>query len=335
MAKPVKRVANVTSRRSTMVSGGGGLATGFHATIEEMRAVVWSQPKGKDGGTYDPATYIRAKYRLDEDDQPEDATLPPQTVLDENDGCIVQYQKAAKVAHFVPSLDNEDPVDVDAVDEEDTAGYFLIPTELLWDAFERKGGDMSVGPQLINNTVWADYVEYAEKSSVSDEILDSNDYRAWEGLHVRLDRVKQSDRPGLVREPGQNAPMVLAITEVLDQPKAAKKGASAAKGKPVSAASGKPGSKAAAANANGSDVEGLVTKALVAHLTKKGESWTDNEDTEYEHTLTRKALMQIAIGAVGPKQKKEAMDLLNNKEYLAASENLIWHEEDDMVSLVE
>lgn len=334
MAK--KRIANVVSRHSSMVQGGGGgLPTGFHGEIESLNPVVWYQPKRGGEGTYDPVTAMRMVI-VPLDDQPDDAVLP-EAYLKEHDGKVVNYFKAARLGDFVPSLDNEEPVDVEATDEDETAGNFLIPTDNMWDRYERAGGTES--PQLNNNTVWAEFVEKAEIAGVPDELLDSNDYQVWAGGKFRFDRVPQKDRPGLVQEPGEDGKvrknMLLAITEVLEEEKpkrgaGAKAGAAkgaATKGKPASAAK-KPTKQVEVeeeeeeSDEDESTVDSLVTAALVAALKKAPKKTMDRDD-----------LTSIAIKAVDRKQKAEALNLVTSDEYYEESEVLIYDPKKGTVQL--
>lgn len=328
MAK--RRVANVVSRHSAMVQGGGGgLPTGFHGEIESANPVVWYQPKRGGEGTYDPVTAVRLVI-VPLDDQPDDAVLP-EAYLKERDGKVIVHNKAARLGDFVPSLDNEEPVDVEATDEDETAGHFLIPTENMWDRYERTGGIES--PQLNNNTVWAEFVEKAEIAGVSDEILDSNDYRAWEGLKCRFDRVPQKDRPGLVQEPGEDGRvrknMLTAITEVLEEekPKRGTKPATktATKSKPA-AATKKPAKQVEVEEeeeeSDEETVDSLVTAALVAALKKAPKKTMDRDD-----------LTSIAIKAVDRKQKAEALNLVTSDEFYEESEVLIYDPKKGTVQL--
>ncbi len=121
-----------------MQEGGGGLDTNFTATVEEARIVPYNY--GRDGNDGKPALehkpFVRLKLRPDEE-QDEDAVIRAKG-LEENDGLIIYYASlGAKLEHWVPSVDGENPVDLDSEDETDWEGVYAIPTEALIELLEK------------------------------------------------------------------------------------------------------------------------------------------------------------------------------------------------------
>ena len=320
-----------------MVAGGGGLASGFVGTLEEARYLVFDY-----GGKSQPRTVARFKIRPDEDDQEDDAVLPP-AELAKNDGCVVAYYSVAKPTEFLPSNDGEEAID-DWESDEDGA-TFIAATESLWEKFRKSIQSLpkkeraeaeDAGPQLNNSTVWNEFlVKLIDAGYDADDLENMADLSELEGLHARWDRVPQRPRPGMAARTNEDGSekknMYLAVTEIREEEKAKGKGKAAAKGKtaPASAAKGKAAStgkagKKAATNGGG-DVAEIVSAAIVKAL-----------NADDDNQLSQEALYKVAIRAEGlaPGQKKEAMELVKSEEFYAESELFELDSEEGVVTLL-
>lgn len=355
--KKVKRLRVASMRPSEMSSGGGGLEDRFHATIEECRVVAWAYPR-KDGGEGDRFLFARVKYRPDEDDQPEDAIIR-EGELEKNDGLIIShYKMGAKLNHWLPSMDGEEPVDIDA-EGEDAEGIYAIPTDELIEILESKGIDLDDAanyPQLNKGSNWAFWVQKIVDCGFDEDAITA-DITCFEGAHVRLDRVPRPAFSGQAAsatgEQSKGDNKILVPTEILDAPKKSKSAAAGkSAGSKVSAKSKKveedeeeedetptpkKTAKKTVGKPNGADINGTVEAAIVAALKKAPlvEVEDADGDTVEVHQMQRTKLHQFAIKAVGSSDKKAALELMNDDDFYEGSEVLSYDADEGTVTLIE
>lgn len=312
-AAPKKKLRVASMKPSEMHTGGGGLDTGFHATIEEVRVVEWDY----DGKRDENVLAVRVSFRPHED-QPDDAVIR-ETELEKNDGLIIQHYSAGKLDQFVPSEDGG---------EQSEEGIYAIPTDELIEKLEAKGVDVDENPPELNSgTNWAFFLRKLMDAGIPEDDMEAN--VDWlEGKEVRCDRVNQPPRSGVsggaTGEGGeQRQRQILVVTELLEEkPKkgAAKKGAT--KAAPAAAAKKGAASKKAASNGGG-DIDEAVSEAIVAALEKAG------------GTLSRAKLHKAAMEAVGTSQKKAALALVNDDAFFEGSDLFELDTEENTVTLLE
>jgi hypothetical protein len=316
-----------------MSKGGGGLEDRFIATVEEVRCTSWNY--GKEG--MDPIFAYRVKARPVEDDQVEDAVLPAER-LESNGGLVVNHYSSGKLSDWLPSMDGEEPVDVEAEDEDDRLGVFAVPTEALMEKFLRAGGDEEVGPQINRGTNWAFWVQHAIDAGFPKELIAEaqGDCRVFEGGTYRFDRVPGPKRSGVpMSATGDGGSerkgdgKVLVITEIVELPNAAKKGAKKATGASSKATSAAPAKAAASAQTNGSnDVAEQVEAAIIELLS----------DEKLGGRIPRKKAVSEAIKQLSAKDKPKGLALISGKDYMKffeSSELLILDAETDVIELAE
>jgi hypothetical protein len=171
----------------------GGLPDDFEGTVARVRLRPWDYEGNIDH-------YVLAVAVDFEPDDGED--IEPFT----------QMYSCGSLDHFHPSMDGENPVDVEGWDEEDVEeveGVYALP--------------IGKRTQLNNNTNWATFCGAAADAGFGD--IEPN-VDCFEGLHGRFNRVPQKKRSGIVK-PGQDqkqASDILVLTEMTDAPKAEVRG---------------------------------------------------------------------------------------------------------------
>jgi hypothetical protein len=254
-----------------------GLADDFDGEITEVRYVPWDY----DGHLDHHILAARVVIVPEEDSGFEEFT---------------QHYSAGDLQFFLPSADGEDPVDLEADDEDDMAGPYVVP--------------VGRRESLANSSNWAAFVIAAvEAGFPKDEI--TSDARVFEGVRGHFNRVAQPKRGGIQVEEGEGARRkeILVLTVVEDAPKK-KKGKTKAKPKGAAAKSkAKPKSKAKADEGDDDDLaerlSGVVLEALA-----------DAEDM----TLSKAKLPAIVIKSFEGAEKAKAVKLVATSDFLESGE---------------
>lgn len=286
MAKKSKAVV-ASMRPDEMASA--GLPDDFTGEIQEVRLVPWDY----DGNLDHHILAVRVKIKPDGDEVSVDA-----------DGFVVQHYSAGNLEDFVPSVDGEEPVDLEAEDVEEMAGRFA----------------MQVGKRssLNNNSNWAHFVKAAIDAHGIEIDAIEPDVACFEGIYGHFGRIPQQKRSGLVVEATggeQRQRTILVLTEAQTKPTAAKGGKAAAK--PAPAAKGKKAAPVADED-EGDDLDAQ----LVEMVTEALSSAKDN-------TLSKTKLPALAIKTFKGSDKKAAMKRVADPEFLSNNEDAWIYDEDD------
>lgn len=278
-----------------------GLADDFNGLVTKARLVPWNY-----GGSIDH--YILAVA----------VTIKP----DEDSGFdeFTQYYSAGELDFFAPSMDGENPVDIDSwsgndEDIEEVEGVYAL-----------KVGQRA---QLNNNSNYAHLLGALVDAGVDQDTM-TTDIRWMEGIYGHWNRVPQKKRSGIQVQPAadgkeQRERTLLVLTELLEAPtekasaKAGKKTTTAAK-----PAAAKKGAAAKAETNGGGDIDSKLEEAIVAALS----------ELEEGESLTRKQVNQIALKNFTGKEKALAVSRAGEEDFYENAEQLVYDDEDGSVSLV-
>ena len=253
-----------------------GLADDFDGEITDVRYVPWDY----DGHLDHHILAARVTIVPDEDSGLEE---------------FIQHYSAGDLQFFLPSVDGENPVDLEADDEDDMAGAFVVP--------------VGRRESLANSSNWAAFVIAAVEAGFPKDQI-SSDATVFEGIKGHFNRVPQQKRSGIQVEEGEGNRRreILVLTEVTETGK--KKGK--AKAKPAaSKAKGKAKSKAKTKPAGDGDddlderLAGVVLEALA-----------NAEDM----TLSKAKLPGIVIKAFDGAEKAKAVKLVATADFLESEE---------------
>ncbi|MGE5156400.1 MAG: hypothetical protein ACM3JP_02765 [Betaproteobacteria bacterium] len=255
----------------------GGLMDDFDGTIEKARFVPWDYDGKIDHEVLAVALTIK----------PDDADAP-----------FVQHYSAGDMTGFAPSMDGENPVNLEGEGEEREGIYAL-----------------RVGKQneLRSSTNWAHFLE-ALVAAGFDRAKMTPSLEFMEGLNCHFNRVPQKKRSGIqvtTREDGRaRANDVLVITKINEAaPAAAKTGAKAAK----------PAAAKAAATDDG--VEDLLTGVIVDAL------------GENEGQIAKSKLVGLILKAISGADRARAIKLANDVKWLSASDVWVFDAESGTLTL--
>ncbi len=295
MAKAAARKA-VSVRVKDMKSG--GLPDKFNGTIREVVYTPWDY----DGKRDEHILAVRVTIDVDED----------QDHIKEKE--IVQHYSAGKLSEFVPSLDGNEPVDLEGDDMDEMAGHYAVP--------------IGSKDELNNGSNWADFLTKLEEAGFEDnKYSDDGSLEFLEGVSGHFARVGQRERSGVSNPTGEGGQKrtILVMTEITGYPGGKKKRAVAAKTAkadktPAPAAKSK---KKAADEDTIDTLKDLITEVMVAAIEKAGEA------------VERVKLARLVLKKVGPDDKEAAMTIINDDAFYEEHEQLILDDDDDTVSLVE
>lgn len=227
----------------------GGLPGDFNGIVTEAKAVIWNYDNGNGNGakTDDAGNAL--------------FTLAVKTTIhrEEEDDDIVNWWSAGDAKHFVPSMDGENPVEMN---EDGTAeGICFIPV----------GSKVQLG----NNTNYAQALKALRDAGWKGAF--SPDVRFLEGINGHWDRVPQQKRSGIVAVPkeegqggrkGGNDILVLTAVKEGGQTASAPKAAPAAKSSPSATAA--KSSSPAAATGTSTDLDAKLQEIVQSALPDDG-----------------------------------------------------------------
>ena len=292
--KTGKTAARISFHTEDMASA--GLPTDFDGVIVKAVYAPFNYPNRDGVGTVADVLSAKLTIRPDED-----------SGLDE----FTQYYSAGDIESFAPSLDGEEPVDLDADDRDDMEGPFVV-----------KVGSRD---KMNNNSNFAKFVEAALAVGLDDDVARSGDLSQLEGVYGHWDRVPQPTRKGIiVRTEDKNSDRektILVLTEIKEAPKAAAK---AAKGKAAPAVV-KKGKKEAEPEPEGDDLDTRIETAIVEALgDAKG------------NTFAKGKLPGIMMKAfAGDPDKAKAIKRAGQTEFLDAATQFAFDPDDGTLTLVE
>lgn len=251
-----------------------GLADDFDGEITEVRYVPWDY----DGHLDHHILAARVSILPDED-----------SGFDE----FTQHYSAGDLQFFLPSVDGENPVDLEADDEDDMAGRFVVP--------------VGRRESLANSSNWAAFVIAAVEAGFPKDQI-SSDAGVFEGISGHFNRVPQQKRSGIqVDGEGDNRRReILVLTEV-EEVKAKK----ATKKKAKKKASPKKSTKKADDDdaGEGDDLAERLTGVVV-------EALAEAEDM----TLSKAKLPSIVIKQFDGAEKAKAVKLVSDAAFLESGE---------------
>lgn len=254
-----------------------GLADDFDGEITEVRYVPWDY----EGHLDHHILAARVTIVPDED-----------SGFDE----FTQHYSAGDLQYFLPSVDGENPVDLEAEDEEEMAGRFVVP--------------VGRRESLANSSNWAQFVIAAVEAGFDKDSITS-DAATFEGTRGHFNRVAQQKRSGIQVEEGGDSKRreILVLTEV-EATKVKKKGKAAPKkaAKPKAKAKAKP--KASKADDDGDDdlderLSGVVLEALA-----------EADDM----TLSKAKLPALVIKAFDGAEKAAAVKRVSTPDFLESND---------------
>jgi len=256
-----------------------GLADDFDGEITEVRYVPWDY----DGHLDHHILAARVTIVPDED-----------SGFDE----FTQHYSAGDLQFFLPSVDGENPVDLEADDEDDMAGRFVVP--------------VGRRESLANSSNWAAFVIAAVEAGFPKDQI-SSDSGVFEGVKGHFNRVPQQKRSGIqVGDDGDSRRReILVLTEVEEAPKkkAAKKKATkktASKKKSTKKAEAEDEDEGAG---DGDDLAERLTGVVV-------EALAEAEDM----TLSKAKLPGIVIKQFDGAEKAKAVKLVSDVAFLEEGE---------------
>lgn len=254
-AKSAAPKGTVAMMRPDQMSS-AGLANDFDGLITEVRLVPWNYPtEAKPEGSIDHHILaVRVAITPDEDSGFEPFT---------------QHYSAGELEHFVPSMDGENPVDLESDDESEMEGVYAL----------------KVGKKdnLNNTSNWAHFLTALHDAGFPLEEMEA-DVRFLEGLYAHFNRVEQRKRSGITSQAGTSDRKreILVVTEVKERRDLSKAAKSAAK-------KGGASKSAAASKATDNGTEEM-DNVLVAAIIKAAKAADEN-------TLQKSKLSSIAIKA--------------------------------------
>lgn len=263
----------------------GGLADDFDGEITKVRFVPWDY----DGKIDRHVLAVAMTIVPDEDSDLEE---------------FIQVYSAGDLDHFAPSMDGEEPVDLDEGEEEDLEGIYAL----------RVGRR----EQLNNNTNWAHFIGAAIDAGFPQEDLGAS-CDCFEGIRAHFNRVPQKKRAGIMQsdeeedQPRRND--ILVISEILEAESKAKK-AKGAKTK-AKGAKAKKGSKAKASDDG--DLDDEIAAVIVAAL------------EDFEDGMPKSKIPSFVIKAFKGKAKAAAVKRATDVEYLSGRESDWVYDEEDGV----
>jgi hypothetical protein len=257
----------------------GGLMDDFDGTIEKARFVPWDYDGKIDHEVLAVALTIK----------PDDADAP-----------FVQHYSAGDMTGFAPSMDGENPVNLEGEGEEREGIYAL-----------------RVGKQneLRSSTNWAHFLE-ALVAAGFDRSKMTPSLEFMEGLNCHFNRVPQKKRSGIqvtTREDGRaRANDVLVITKINEAAAPAAKSAKA-----PAAAKSAPAKPAATDDGVEETLTGVILEAL----------------GENDGTLQKSKLVGIILKAISGADRARAIKLANDAKWLAAQDSWVFDAESGTLAL--
>lgn len=268
----VKKVLRVASMNpDNFVSG--GLMDDFDGVITKARFAPWDYDGKIDHHVLAVALSITPS---------EDSGAQP----------FVQHYSAGDLNLFVPTMDGENPVDLDNGSGEELEGIYAMP--------------IGKAENLRNSTNWAHFMEALVAAGfATSDITPSLEFL--EGLNCHFNRVPQKKRSGIQVTTTQadgtakRTNDVLVITKISGKEEVE----AAPVAKVATKTAAKPATPAAAAS---SAVEDAMTSAIVEALAAA------------DGTLPKSKLVSIALKAITGTDRARAIKLANDIAWLSASD---------------
>lgn len=266
----------------------GGMQDDFDGTITKVRLVPWNY-----GGKIDNHVLATA------------VTIKP---ADGDE--FTQHYSTGNLEDFVPSMDGENSVNLEATDEEIEAD----PT-ILEGIYAMRVGSKEA---LSNSSNWAHFITAALDAGFDKTKL-SADVRMFEGITAHFNRIPQKKRSGLVKPAevaGQQAKRndILVITEIKAGAPAGKPATGSKTPATGTSASSKssPAAKTATPAASAAPVGGDLDSKLVEVLRKALAGAEDG--------LTKDKLPSLALKGLPAADKGKGVKRIVDPEFLGSQE---------------
>lgn len=263
---------------------------------KQMRAVASMNPDNfVQGGLMSDFDGIITKVRFepwDYDGKIDHHVLSVAVTIKPEEGeAFVQHYSAGDLTAFVPSMDGENPVDLENGSGEELQGIYALM--------------VAAATQLRSSTNWAHFLEALCACDGFDRNRLTPNVDSLEGIKAHFDRVPQKKRSGIQVNTQQADGKarnndVLVITKVIDM-----NAAEAATTKTTAKTTAKAAPKAEAAVVDGGVEDTLATAILEAALTAGG-------------TLPKSKLAAIALKSVQGTDRARAVKLASDVKWLAS-----------------
>lgn len=235
-----------------------GLIDDFDGEITKARFFAWSSEK------HDRGPSLAVKLTIKPEDEEE----------------IEQLYSAGAISNFAPSMDGDEPIDVDDPEAE---GVYAIPV----------GKQVALG----NSTNFYHFLQCLRDSGFPKE-KESADIRFLEGVTAHFNRIPQKKRSGIVAsgDSEQRQKTILVVTEL-----------KAVKAKAAAKSAGKVSTKSdSKANGSGDDLDNRLAELISGHIPEEG--------------LNKAGVLQLVMKNYKGADKGAAVKRAGKNEFLGSRE---------------